>query len=157
MKAAIERTMSEGERIELLGPLLQLHFVRNPGAAFSFAAGQTWILTLFAVVVVIAIAVSARRIRSARWAAVFGLVLGGVTGNLTDRLFRPPAFGQGHVVDYISTTWLIPAIYNIADMAIVFGMASFVLLVLLDVGLDGKRHGKGRGKHAEEAEAGERA
>lgn len=139
VKALVERGMSEGQRIELLGPLLQLHFVRNSGAAFSLAAGQTWLLTLFAIVVTIAIVVLARRIRSAAWAVVFGLVLGGVLGNLSDRLLRPPGFGRGHVVDYISTPWLIPAVYNVADMAIVCGMALFVLLVLLDLGLDGRR------------------
>ncbi|MDO5051390.1 MAG: signal peptidase II [Pseudoclavibacter sp.] len=139
VKALVERGMSEGQRIELLGPLLQLHFVRNSGAAFSLAAGQTWLLTLFAIVVTIAIVVLARRIRSLAWAVVFGLVLGGVLGNLSDRLLRPPGFGRGHVVDYISTPWLIPAVYNVADMAIVFGMALFVLLVLLDLGLDGRR------------------
>ncbi|MGO2111758.1 MAG: signal peptidase II [Pseudoclavibacter sp.] len=144
VKAVVEANMVEGQVIEALGPVLQWHFVRNPGAAFSFAAGQTWIFTTFAAIVVIAIAVLSRRIRSIAWAVVFGLVLGGVLGNLTDRLFREPGFGVGHVVDYISTPWLLPAIYNIADMGIVFGMATFVLLTLRDVRLDGTRGTKAK-------------
>ncbi|KAB1650581.1 signal peptidase II [Pseudoclavibacter endophyticus] len=139
VKIVVETNMVEGQVIEVLGPVLQWHFVRNPGAAFSLAAGQTWIFTAFAVIVVIVIAVLARRIRSFAWATVFGLVLGGVLGNLTDRLFRPPGFGVGHVVDVISTPWLLPAIYNVADMGIVFGMILFVWLTLRDVRLDGTR------------------
>lgn len=145
--------MTEGQVIEVLGPVLQWHFVRNPGAAFSFAAGQTWIFTFFAIAVTIAIAVLARRIRSLAWAAVFGLVLGGVLGNLTDRLFREPGFGVGHVVDFISTPWLMPAIYNIADMGIVFGMVLFVWLTIRDVGLDGTRRVRDAASASEPAEA----
>ncbi|MFD0994862.1 signal peptidase II [Pseudoclavibacter chungangensis] len=138
-KAIVERSLTEGEPVPVLGRVLQWYFVRNPGAAFSFAEGQTWLFTGFAIVMIVVIVVVARRIHSARWAAVFGLVLGGVLGNLTDRLLRPPGFGVGHVVDFISTPWLIPAIYNIADMGIVFGMILFVLLTVLDVGFDGVR------------------
>lgn len=144
VKLIVESTMVEGEVIKVLGPVLQWHFVRNPGAAFSFAAGQTWIFTGFAVIVTIVIAILARRIRSIAWATVFGLVLGGVLGNLTDRLLREPGFGVGHVVDYISTPWLLPAIYNIADMGIVFGMVLFVWLTIRDVRLDGTRGGKAK-------------
>lgn len=152
VKLIVESTMSEGEVIEVLGPVLQWHFVRNPGAAFSFASGQTWIFTGFAVAVTIVIAFLARRIRSFAWAVVFGLVLGGVLGNLTDRLFREPGFGVGHVVDYISTPWLLPAIYNIADMGIVFGMLVFVWLTIRDVRLDGTR-GRAAAERADETDA----
>lgn len=138
-KAVVERTMAEGQVIEVLGPVLQWHFVRNPGAAFSLASGATWIFTGFAIAVLVTIVVLARRIRSTAWAIVFGLVLGGVLGNLTDRLLRPPGFGVGHVVDMIATPWLLPAIYNVADMGIVFGMGLFALLSLRDVRLDGSR------------------
>ena len=64
----------------------------------------------------------ARRIRSVAWAALFGLLLGGTLGNLTDRLIRPPGFGVGHVVDFILVPWLLPAIFNLADTAIVTSM-----------------------------------
>lgn len=150
-KAIVERVLVEGEAVPVLGPVLQWYFVRNPGAAFSFASGMTWIFTLFAIAMIVVIVVLARRIHSARWAAVFGLVLGGVLGNLTDRLFRPPGFGVGHVVDFISTPWIVPAIYNIADMGIVFGMIAFVLLNLFDVDFDGVRHRRRRRAGAETA------
>ncbi|WP_235829273.1 signal peptidase II [Gulosibacter macacae] len=157
IKQLVVTTMVEGERIEVLGGLLQWHFVRNPGAAFSMASGMTWVFSIVAAVVVVVILVVSRRIRSTWWAAVLGAVLGGTLGNLFDRLFREPSFGEGHVVDFISTPWLMPAIYNIADIAIVGGMAAFVLITLLDIRLDGTRGRKDAPRElvADETETGE--
>ena len=138
-KALVVGTMTEGDTVRVLGDVLQLHFIRNPGAAFSFATGLTWVFSLIAAGVVVFIAWIARRIRSMSWAVVFGLLLGGVLGNLTDRLFRSPSFGMGHVVDFISTPWMMPAIYNIADSCIVVSMVLFILLTLRGIGLDGRR------------------
>jgi signal peptidase II len=85
---------------------------------------------------------------------VFGLLLGGVLGNLTDRLFREPGFGIGHVIDFISTPWLIPAIYNVADIAIVSSMVLFMILTIRGVGLDGSRPARdGEPGDAEAADA----
>jgi signal peptidase II len=138
-KALVVSTMTEGDTARVLGEVLQWHFIRNPGAAFSFATGLTWVFTLLAAGVVVFIGWFAHRIRSVTWATVVGLLLGGVLGNLTDRLFRGPAFGVGHVVDFVSTPWLIPAIYNVADACIVVSMVLFVLLTLRGIGLDGRR------------------
>ncbi len=131
--------LAEGEQRPVLGDLLQWHFVRNPGAAFSLAAGSTWIFTILAAAVVIFIVTQLRSIRSRLWAAAFGGLLGGTLGNLTDRLTREPGFFVGHVIDFIQV-WGFPAIFNIADIFIVSSMIGVVLLVLLNIGLDGVRH-----------------
>ncbi|MET0481061.1 MAG: signal peptidase II [Mycetocola sp.] len=128
-----------GEQVKVLGDLLILQFVKNPGAAFSLAAGSTWIFSILAAVVTVVIIMFARRIRSMGWAVVFGLLLGGVLGNLTDRLFREPSFGLGHVIDFISTPWMIPAIYNLADICIVSSMGLFIILTIRGINLDGTR------------------
>jgi signal peptidase II len=131
-------SMTEGEQRPVLGELLQWHFVRNPGAAFSFAAGSTWIFTILAAAVVVFIVTQLRSIRSPLWAIAFGGLLGGTIGNLTDRLTREPGFFVGHVIDFIQV-WGFPAIFNIADIFIVSSMIGVVLLVLTNVGLDGVR------------------
>ncbi len=131
--------LTEGEVVPVLGNFLQLQFVRNPGAAFSLASGQTWIFTIIASAVIVFIIWFARRIRSISWALVFGLLLGGVMGNLTDRYFRDPGFPEGHVVDFIYTPWMLPAIYNMADIAIVSSMVLFMILTLRGIALDGTR------------------
>jgi signal peptidase II len=59
-----------------------------------------------------------------------GLLLGGATTHLGDRLFRAPSFGQGHVVDFIAyADWFIG---NVADIAIVVGAALIVVLAARD-------------------------
>jgi signal peptidase II len=135
--------------------VLQWQFVRNPGAAFSLASGMTWIFTILAAGVITFIVWFARRIHSVAWALVFGLLLGGVLGNLTDRLLREPSFGLGHVIDFISTPWMLPAIYNVADISIVSSMVLFMILTIRGVGLDGTRESK-RSDAARDARRGRR-
>ncbi len=141
---AIENLPPE-ERVHVLGDFLIFILVRNPGAAFSMGEGVTWIFTIALALVAIAIAwLAVARVRSRVWAVVLGLLLGGVLGNLTDRLFREPGFAVGHVIDFINTPWMMPAIYNVADMFIVTMMIGVALLVLLGRHLDGSRDVKTR-------------
>ncbi len=104
------------ERIDVLGDLLGLRFVLNPGAALGTAAGYTIVLSLVAVAVVITLLVIARRLRDPWWAAGLGLFLGGALGNLIDRLFREPSFLRGHVVDFIDYAGFF--VGNVADIAL---------------------------------------
>jgi signal peptidase II len=138
-KAIVVANLPYGQVQPVLGGALQFLYVRNPGAAFSFAVNMTWVFSIISAAVVVAIVVYSRRIRSMWWAVVLGMLLGGALGNLSDRLFREPGFGRGHVVDFISTPWMMPAIYNVADSFICISMAIFVVLVILGVNLDGSR------------------
>ena len=125
--------------VPIVGDALVFYLIRNPGAAFSFGESVTWVFTIALAAVAVAIVVMARRIRSRAWAVILGLLLGGVLGNLTDRLFREPGFAVGHVVDFISTPWMMPAIYNVADMFIVTMMIGVAILVLFGLRFDGTR------------------
>ena len=130
------------EPVQILGGLIYLQLVRNPGAAFSLATGYTWVLSLVALAVVVVIVRVARRLRSTGWAVALGLVLGGATGNLVDRIFRAPGPLQGHVVDLFSP--FAPdgrafPVFNVADSAIVCGGILLVLLALLGREIDGTR------------------
>jgi signal peptidase II len=139
VKAWAVAALPEGVPEQIVGNLLIFRRVANPGAAFSLATGATWIFSIIAVAVVVFLIWFARRIRSVAWGVLFGLLLGGTVGNLTDRLTRPPGFGVGHVVDFILVPWLLPAIFNLADSAIVTSMCLFVLLTLLGRGIDGSK------------------
>jgi signal peptidase II len=140
------------EPVEILGGLVYLQLVRNPGAAFSFATGYTWVLTIVAIVVVGVIVRVARRLRSTGWAVALGLVLGGALGNLTDRLFRSPGPLHGHVVDVVSLfapdgrVW---PVFNLADSSIVSGGVLLVLLAMLGKELDGTRTARKRSREDE--------
>ncbi len=118
--------LSARNPVEILGSLFQLTLVRNPGAAFGFATGATVVLTGVAIAAVIVIVYYSSKITSLGWATVLGLLLGGVLGNLTDRLFRSPGFFKGEVIDWLEiTNW---PVFNLADSAIV--IAAFLAIVL---------------------------
>jgi signal peptidase II len=68
----------------------------------------------------------ARKVTSTGWAVALGLALGGIFGNLTDRIFRNPGALQGEVVDWIQLpNW---PVFNVADMAVV---SSAIFIALL--------------------------
>ena len=118
--------LSARNPVELLGSFFQLTLVRNPGAAFSFATEATIVFTIISVAAVIAIVYYSVKITSLGWATALGLLLGGVLGNLTDRLFRSPGFLKGEVIDWLELThW---PVFNLADSAIV--VAAFLAIVL---------------------------
>lgn len=136
-KAWAVRALGDGRSIEVVGELVQLRLFRNPGAAFSFATGSTWIFTVIATVASIAIVRASRRLGSPLWALALGLLLGGALGNLVDRLFREPGFPQGHVVDFIDLPRLF--VFNVADASISGAAALIALLSWWGVGVDGSR------------------
>ena len=141
------------KNLPVLGDFLGFYLVKNPGAAFSFGSEATWVFTIALAVVAVAIVwLATTRVRSRMWAVVLGLLLGGVLGNLTDRLLREPGFAVGHVIDFINTPWMwfwtSPAIYNVADIFIVSDMILVALMVLIGVHMDGTREPRrGRGEN----------
>ncbi|HWS59213.1 MAG TPA: signal peptidase II, partial [Actinotalea sp.] len=133
--------LTAGERVPVLGDLLGLELLFNPGAALGIATGMTWIFVVAALGVTVVVLRIAHRLGSLGWALALGLLLGGALGNLIDRLTRPPGFGQGHVVDFIAYGDLF--VGNVADIAIVAAAGLVMLLTLRGIGLDGTRHGLG--------------
>lgn len=131
--------LTAGEPVDVLGPILRLNLVRNPGAAFSLGTGFTFILSLVALVVVVVIVRTARTLGSVGWAIALGGLLGGAVGNLIDRMLRNPGLFRGHVVDFLQLpNW---PVFNVADMAIVCSAILMVYLTLRGVGLSGVRSG----------------
>lgn len=131
--------------VKLLGGALYLSLTRNPGAAFSLFRDYTFIFPLIALGVVLWIGWMARTLRSTPWAIALGLVLGGAVGNVIDRIFRAPAPFHGHVVDFFSLFdphGQVFAIFNVADMALFFGVILAVLLEFTGRQRDGSRLSK---------------
>ncbi len=123
--------LSSRANVQIIGSFLQLTFVQNSGAAFGIGAGSTIIFTFFALAVLIIITRYALQITSKGWALVCGLVLGGILGNLTDRIFREPSFLQGHVIDWIQIpNW---PVFNIADSAIVIAAVVAIILTIRNI------------------------
>lgn len=136
-KEAVLANMQEGERIPVIEPLLTWHFIRNPGAAFSIGTEFTWVFTIIqAVGLLVVLYLIAFRARTMPWLLTLGALGGGIAGNLTDRLFREPGFGIGHVIDFIAVPNF--AIFNLADSFIVVSIIIIVILVMRGKTIDGK-------------------
>jgi signal peptidase II len=136
------RDLTPGVPVGVISGVLQLRLIRNSGAAFSVATGQTWLLTIIAATVSVVIVRISRRLESIRWALALGLLLGGALGNLSDRLFREPGFGRGHVVDfieYLKFPFMDFPVFNVADSCVVTAAILIALLGFLGIGLDGRR------------------
>jgi signal peptidase II len=134
-KVVIVATLSTRPPVRLLGGLLTLRVDRNPGAAFSIGTSMTLVFSAIALGVIIYILRTSRRIRSTAWAITLGLLLGGATGNLVDRLLRYPGPLRGYVVDWIQLPhW---PVFNIADSSIVCGGILAVLLAGRGIRIDG--------------------
>ena len=136
-KLLVVAKLSGRPPVRLLGGFLHLLVSRNPGAAFSIGTSMTLVFSAIAVTVIVIILRTARRIRSLPWALTLGLLLGGATGNLLDRIFRYPGLFRGYVVDWIQLPhW---PVFNLADSAIVCGGILAVLLSARGIRLDGLR------------------
>jgi signal peptidase II len=123
--------VSQVQPIKVIGSIVQLRLVFNPGAEFSFATSFTFIFTILAIFAVAVIAYYAIKIAHLWWAAVLGLALGGVLGNLTDRIFRDPSIFNGHVIDWIELPNF--PVFNVADIAIVCAALLSVLLIAKEI------------------------
>lgn len=144
-KTLIVRSVAPGENVRILGGLVYLTQIRNPGAAFNMATGMTWLLAIIALGVVVFIIRLAPKLKSTPWAVCLGLILGGALGNLIDRIFRAPGFLQGHVVDFVSlfgpNAEHFPA-FNAADSGITVGGVLLVILALFGIDYDGSHRGR---------------
>jgi signal peptidase II len=96
---------------------LHLTLTFNTGIAFSEATGSTAVVTVIAVVVLVALLLFARRSTGTYTAVVLGLVIGGALGNLVDRLIRHHG---GAVIDFIDLRWW--PVFNLSDASITVGV-----------------------------------
>jgi signal peptidase II len=133
---AVDRLTGKPDK-QLVGDVLVLHLTRNAGAAFSTGTGYTELFSCVAVAAVLVVLWLSGRVRNAVWAIGFGLLLAGITGNLTDRLLRAPGVLRGHVVDFL----MLPhwPIFNVADMCINVAAALILLQAFRGIRLDGSR------------------
>jgi len=98
-------------------PFLDIHHVRNTGAAFSLLPGGGWLFMSVAVVVLVGLALSWHKVREvdALTAVALGTIAGGTVGNLIDRM------RFAYVVDFLDLRWW--PVFNVADSGICVGVA----------------------------------
>lgn len=127
-KVLVDTRMQVGERIELVGDVLQLHHVRNRGIAFGLLADAGFLVVVASVVVGLLLFVFMLRVQPEDLVTIAGggLITGGALGNLVDRV------SYGYVIDFLSLPhW---PTFNIADIGIVCGVLLVVGAQLREAG-----------------------
>jgi signal peptidase II len=117
-------TYFEPGRITVIPSFFHLVHVGNTGAAWGMFAGKTVWLALLAVGTLVAIYFFRHHLELRRTVTqvCFGLLCGGIVGNLVDRIVHK------HVIDFLLFTfgsYDFPA-FNIADSAICVGVAIYL-------------------------------
>jgi signal peptidase II len=137
-KALVVANVGYGERVDVIGDVVQLWHLRNTGAAFSLLPGATWLFIPMHLLAIAMVVYFHRQFRDrGPWIhVVLGAILAGGLGNLTDRL------RLGYVVDFVSVgigdlRW--PA-FNVADPSLVVGIGLLVAyLTFVDGGRSDER------------------
>lgn len=124
------KALDNYQSIEVVPGIFYLVRVFNRGAAWGMFARHTWLLAALSLVVFVVIIIYYQAITAA-WrerGVATTLLLGGVGGNLIDRLFR-----DAGVIDFLSfryQRWEWPA-FNVADTAICVGVGIVILSSVL--------------------------
>jgi signal peptidase II len=133
-KIWVDKTMKLYESTPIVPGLLDLHYLRNTGAAFGFLSGshEGFRIPFFILVSSVAIGIILFLFYKLEESEVvmplaLSLVLGGAIGNLIDRI------RLGEVIDFIffhykAFRW--PS-FNVADIAITVGVTLLVLRIFL--------------------------
>ena len=124
VKFLVAHEMCPGMSIPVIQDICHITFVLNPGAAFGILAHQRSFFIVMGIVIVILGGLFSPYIR--RQCRIFrcgtALLLGGALGNLIDRV------RFGHVIDFFD--FRIWPVFNIADIAIVVGVAAIIYAIL---------------------------
>jgi signal peptidase II len=125
-KVIVRLYLPSGTSVSFDG-FLKLQQVRNPGTAFGLIRGQSWLLFLGSIAVLLVLLLVLWKWGgpgSRLFQAGLGLIIGGAIGNIIDRIVL------GEVIDFID--FRIWPVFNIADLAIVVGVAITLMIVLKD-------------------------
>ncbi len=115
----------QSAEIVVIEGFFNLVHVGNTGAAWSLFSGRSGFLALLAVATLVAIFAWRHQLGLRLWTVQisFGLLCGGILGNLVDRLIH------GHVVDFLDFhfgSYTYPT-FNVADSGICVGVIIYLL------------------------------
>lgn len=118
--------MTLGETFVLIPKFFSFTLVKNTGVAFSLFAGNQIPLILLSVIVLFFCLQWISKQKLNQWNILsFSLLIGGIIGNLIDRIFR------GGVIDYLDFYLFRydAPIFNFADICVVVGVGILIILL----------------------------
>jgi signal peptidase II len=125
-KFVVRARLFEGQSRALLAGVLNLTYVHNVGAAFGLFPGRQPVFIATSCFVLFVVAAYWRRAKPREWPVVIALamVCAGALGNLIDRAVL------GQVTDFFEFAFVQFPVFNVADMAIVGGVAVLAIWIL---------------------------
>jgi signal peptidase II len=132
------------DSIAVIDDFFYIVHIGNEGAAWGMLSDYGGLLAVFALIALFAIYLVRDTLELHRKSMqyAFGLLTGGILGNMTDRLVH------GHVIDFLdfhfpfTIPWLMPTgrypSFNIADCGIVIGT---ILYLILSFKIEAKKNG----------------
>jgi len=126
-KIIIETFLGLNQSFTIIKNFFTFYYTNNYGAAWSLFNNQIPLLVIVSIIVLIIIIRYMNTFTTnLRNTIAFGIVLGGIAGNLIDRLFL------GYVRDFIAFKfwdYQFP-IFNISDMAIFLGISLLIIAII---------------------------
>jgi signal peptidase II len=123
-KIIFVKILDAGQSVKIIPDIFHITLIHNTGAAFGMFKGRTQVFSLISLIVIVMIAVYLVRSRSVErvLAVSLGLILGGATANLIDRVWL------GYVIDFLD--FRIWPVFNIADSCITIGTIILAVNIL---------------------------
>ena len=136
-----------GSRRPFIPGVLDLFHVQNDGAAFSIGSGRPLFFAALTAVVVLGMIYAVMREKNLPYPliAILGLVAGGGIGNGLERV------AHGSVTDFLATTFMNFAIFNVADIFVTCGI---IAACIYWFAWDSKRRSGKNGEDTSEKESG---
>ncbi|MEC9487974.1 MAG: signal peptidase II [Halanaerobium sp.] len=124
-KAWVLSKMALHQSIPIIDGVFHLTLVKNTGAAFGVLPFQRTLFIVVGIIMMIALLIFIYLKRPDRFWQQFalGIGLGGVVGNLVDRI------RFGYVVDFLD--FQVWPVFNIADSALVISVGLIIILFVL--------------------------
>lgn len=127
VKLIVKFNMKVGDTISIIPHFFKIEYLQNTGAAFSSFEGGRYVLIGISLIIYFLLINYIKKNEISRKIEIvaLGLILGGLVGNLIDRIF------YGYVIDYLSFEIFgySFAVFNLADSFIVIS----VILLIIDM------------------------
>lgn len=126
-KSLISTYLKLNESIEIIKDFFYIRYINNKGASWGILENNRILLiglSIIAIIMIIRYSYSFKKTKLNTYG--FGLLLGGILGNLSDRLI----FGYvKDFLDFIIFRYDFP-VFNIADISIVIGVVLLIISIL---------------------------
>lgn len=130
IKLIVTKNMELFQEIKIIKNFFSIYYIKNKGAAFSIMGNQTILLILISIICLLFLKNYIKTIKTPSKLTIvsLGIIIGGILGNLFDRLFYK------EVIDYLSFNFFgysFP-VFNLADIGITVGAVLLIITLLLD-------------------------